>query len=244
MTSKPRGFVHILVIVVLMAAAAIILGTSLRKTIFPPAENQILGESQVKTTVAPSVVEPPLSIKDSDETSQQTQVGEAEKPEPKELHEQEKNRERNKETVQERTTETKYEQETENLKISTSSGETEIKSNNIRANIHFPLSINATTGALIVTTPAGTKTVAILPDKAVENMIRKKFITVIDNSQPIEVATVEGQLAYEIQGRKNYKFLGLFDVSRPVTTDVSTENGTVLSVTQSPLDSLLNLLSF
>ena len=43
--------------------------------------------------------------------------------------------------------------------------------NKIFAQTHFPLMVNLETNELIVTTPKGTKTVTILPDKAVENML-------------------------------------------------------------------------
>jgi len=46
----------------------------------------------------------------------------------------------------------------------------------IAAQTHFPLMVNLETNELIVTTPAGQKTVTILPDQAVENMLAANVI--------------------------------------------------------------------
>lgn len=46
----------------------------------------------------------------------------------------------------------------------------------IAAQTHFPLMVNLDTNELIVTTPAGQKTVTVLPDQAVENMLAANVI--------------------------------------------------------------------
>jgi hypothetical protein len=56
-----------------------------------------------------------------------------------------------------------------------------IKSNGIRARTNFPLTVNSETNELTVSTPAGTKVVAILPDVAIANMIR---VGIIDSFVP------------------------------------------------------------
>jgi len=51
------------------------------------------------------------------------------------------------------------------------------KKNKVKVWSHFPLSINPETYELIVTTPAGTKVVAILPEKAIQNMLSNNIST-------------------------------------------------------------------
>ena len=50
----------------------------------------------------------------------------------------------------------------------------------IEATSKFPLSINIATNELMVTTPKGTKIVTVLPQQAVDNMIRVGHVDVID----------------------------------------------------------------
>ena len=59
----------------------------------------------------------------------------------------------------------------ENIEIRTKNQAAYIIKNKVATNPNFPLMINPETNELMVTTPNGTKTVTILPDKAVENML-------------------------------------------------------------------------
>lgn len=143
------------------------------------------------------------------------------------------------------------------INISTADGQTEVEHNGVKARTNFPLSIDPTTGQLIVTTPAGTKDVAVLPDDAIQNMLRNGFLTnvasgsgttegspsgVIASSLPI---TMQGnESVYEIQGEKTQRLLGLFPVTSPRTVFVSTQNGQAIGQSQSWLSQLIGLLSF
>lgn len=51
--------------------------------------------------------------------------------------------------------------------------------NKIAAQTHFPLMVNPETNELIVTTPHGEKTVTILPDQAVQNMLAANVLDVL-----------------------------------------------------------------
>jgi len=57
---------------------------------------------------------------------------------------------------------------------------------NIEARSSFPLSIDLATNELIVTTPAGIKRVAVLPQTAIDNMIRVGHVDVICPEEPPE----------------------------------------------------------
>ena len=128
--------------------------------------------------------------------------------------------------------ELEQELEDEEIEISSDDGHMELEHNRVRARINFPLSIDPLTRELIVTTPAGERTVAVLPDEAVRNLLAKGFLTHVASGSaavPAE-ATVSGSLAtsvelkmkngnlvYEVQGEKREKFLGVI----PVTMDRS-----------------------
>lgn len=136
--------------------------------------------------------------------------------------------------------------ENEDLEISTNSGGFGLRHGQFEAQTHFPLSINPTTNELTVTTPAGTKVVAVLPDQAVNNLINQKFITVVASDSAdtgITLDTFDNQPAFQIHGKSLQKLFGLFPISIDKTAFVSAENGSVLSVNQSFLSKLFDLLS-
>lgn len=141
----------------------------------------------------------------------------------------------------------------------------------IRTN--FPITVNPVTGEKTVTTPSGTHTV-ILPDVAIQNMIKAGFPVVLPpepspNPSPPEgtssatpsatpsaspitgtdegavtLTEVNGQLVYEIPAVKPQKFLGIMKVDVKVKGIVSAESGSILKIKKSIFDSILDFLSF
>ncbi|MEK7533534.1 MAG: hypothetical protein AAB542_03810 [Patescibacteria group bacterium] len=155
--------------------------------------------------------------------------------------------------------ELEQELEDEEIEISSDDGHMELEHNRVRARINFPLSIDPLTRELIVTTPAGERTVAVLPDEAVRNLLAKGFLTHVASGSaavPAE-ATVSGSLAtsvelkmkngnlvYEVQGEKREKFLGVIPVTMDRSITISALSGEVLSQTQSVLATILAFFSF
>jgi len=71
------------------------------------------------------------------------------------------------------------------VQIATDGGGVIVKKNKVKAHTGFPLSIDVSSGQLIVTRPDGTqKEVAILPDQAVQNFLRHKKIELITPEPP------------------------------------------------------------
>ncbi len=154
--------------------------------------------------------------------------------------------------------------EKEDIEIATGSAEPGFVHKGEKVRTNFPLSVNPTTGQLFVTTPAGTKVVAILPAVAIENMIRAGVITTVSGgvSNPpggtgsaTQVASVlgaatelttdgKGNLVYKISGEKSKHFLGILPVNLNVTAVVSAENGQLISTQESLFARLLDLVSF
>lgn len=138
------------------------------------------------------------------------------------------------------------------IKISTAGGELLVSRNNVGATSNFPLRIDLNTNQLIVTTPAGTKMVTVLPDQAVQNMLAANVISRLGPSSLTKVASVSGiiQLAeqnnvpvYEIQGIKKFNLLGFIPLERPITAVVSAETGELVNTKQSFLNRIVDLLS-
>jgi len=154
--------------------------------------------------------------------------------------------------------ELEQELEDEEIHISSDDGHLKLTHNAVRVRMNFPLSIDPVTRELIVNTPAGEKTVAILPDAALKNLLVKGFLTEVASgsgtntdasgsavlAQDLELKLINGNLVYEVKGSKKEKFLGFMQVTLPRTVTVSALSGEVLSETQSILSSILGFFSF
>lgn len=147
--------------------------------------------------------------------------------------------------------------EDEGIEIGTgSASKFAFKSGKVEAHTNFILSVDPTTKKLSVTTPSGTHELAVLPDKAIENLISKGVITNVLSSGTTTLANsssannivgiteVDKNPAFEVHGVLNEKVLGLFPVAFTKTVYVSTENGTILKTEQSGYDKFLEALSF
>lgn len=133
----------------------------------------------------------------------------------------------------------------------------------ISATTRFPLSVSLETNELTVTTPAGSRVVAVLPDQAVRNMLAANIIDQVGGlsftedvqkvateagttlGQIVELTTTRtGVLAYEIPGTKNEKLLGFIPVTINKIAVVSAETSELLGVKEPILTQLLDLISF
>lgn len=133
----------------------------------------------------------------------------------------------------------------------------------ISATTRFPLSVSLETNELTVTTPAGERVVAVLPDQAVRNMLAANVIDQVGAvtftqdvqkvateagttlEQIIELTTTrEGVLTYEIPGTKTERLLGFIPVTINKTVVVSAETSELLEVQEPILTQLLDLVSF
>lgn len=124
------------------------------------------------------------------------------------------------------------------------------------AETHFPLSVDPTTHALIVTTPAGTKTVTILPDEAVDRAFQTRLINSIQQNAPTQTGTQSAPLTqteltelnnepvFAINGFANKKFLGVVPMAFAKTVFISAQTGNVVKTDETFFGKLLETLSF
>jgi hypothetical protein len=140
--------------------------------------------------------------------------------------------------------------EDEGISIASSSGNNlRIKRGKFEAETHFPLSINPTTNTLTITTPAGIKDVAVLPDQAVSNLIRNKLIDRVasgsasENPTGIKLGLLNDKPVFQVLGSDDKKLFGLIPVSIDNTSFVSAENGEIVRVDKSLVSQILDLLS-
>lgn len=140
--------------------------------------------------------------------------------------------------------------EDEGISVASASGNRlRIRRGVFEAETHFPLSINPTTNTLTVTTPAGVKDVAVLPDQAVANLFKLKFIDRIasgsaaENPTGIKLGLLGNNPVFQVLGVDEQKLLGFIPVSINKTSFVSAENGQVIKVDETFLQRLLDLFS-
>ena len=145
------------------------------------------------------------------------------------------------------------------IKIATGSGESMVFTrNNVAARTNFPLSVDLATNELVVTTPAGTKTVTVLPDQAIKNLLAVGIIDRIGGAAVSEdVATEEiqgvtdlvtlnernGEPVYEIAGVSDQKLFGFIPVEIAQTIAVSAETGSAVETEKSFAATFLDLFS-
>lgn len=155
--------------------------------------------------------------------------------------------------------------EKDDIKIATGSAQLGFTEHGKKVRTNFPLSVNPATGQLMVTTPKGTKVVAILPSEAIQNMIKAGIMTsldqppVTDTNPPegtssavtsvlgaeTELTTEDnGTVVYKIKGIKNKNFIGLIPMNLKLTAVVSAENSQLISTQESFVTRILDLLSF
>ena len=140
--------------------------------------------------------------------------------------------------------------EEEGISVASASGNRlRIRRGLFEAETHFPLSINPTTNTLTVTTPAGVKDVAVLPDQAVSNLLRLQFIDRIasgsaeENPTGIKLGLLGNSPVFQILGSDDQKLFGFIPVSVNKTSFVSAENGNVVKIDETFLNRLLDLFS-
>lgn len=155
--------------------------------------------------------------------------------------------------------------EEDDIKIATGSAQIGFTEHGKKVRTNFPLSVNPTTGELTVTTPKGTKIVAILPSVAIQNMIKAGVISTLDQPPTTDTSPPQGTgsaitsvlgaetelttedngtIVYKIKGIKNENFIGIIPVNLKITAVVSAENSELISTQEGFLTHILDLLSF
>jgi hypothetical protein len=150
-------------------------------------------------------------------------------------------------------------------KVATSEAKTRIMSkdqskymitNGIAAKVGTPLSFNLETNEMTVTTPNGTKVVAILPDAALQQARLGAMIEVADiptatdsadvnvEESPITLMDYQNSPTYAVKGKAKKNLFGFIPVELDKTVYVSAVSGNVVDTYQSPFDRFLDLVSF
>lgn len=177
-----------------------------------------------------------VSTQNSKETDDGETSESVETPEPEETPEPPEFEEEKEVEIKEGTSESK-------IKIRGGKNKFEFQQDGAKFSVesNFPLSVNPATRELTVTSPAGSKVIAVLPQQAIDNMLAAGIVT---TTTGVDLKTEQdGSMAYNIDGIKNEKLLGVFDVAVPKNLIVSAQTGQVLTVNQSAFSKILDFLS-
>lgn len=149
--------------------------------------------------------------------------------------------------------EVEIELEKQDVKIATAPGQIALVNKKVGALSTFPISVNPTTRQLTVTTPAGSKVVAVLPQEAIDNMLAAHIMDdVVSEKVNSSLASIpdlvkleikNGVLSYRVKGTKTHRLLAVIPIKTEVETFISAENGQVVETTQSLLGRILNRIA-
>ncbi len=140
--------------------------------------------------------------------------------------------------------------EKEREAIASGSAEDEVRLRKVADLTNFPLSINADTNELTVTTPAGEKVVTVLPSQAVKNLLSGNIVSRVDeeagasDSGSIKLEVRDDKLVYRVKGVKSGRLFGLFTIETPTTAFVSADTGEPVAEEKTLLSNIIGLLSF
>jgi len=118
-----------------------------------------------------------------------------------------------------------------------------LSNNGITAVTELPIMIDTESRSVVVDTVDGPKTVIMLPDKVLKNIIDLGIITGVDTSVIPRIEYTGGEVVYEFGGNKTYNVLGLYEITVPVVISVSAETGEVVSRNQPLLTRAVRLIS-
>lgn len=150
----------------------------------------------------------------------------------------------------------KQDLEKDGIQISKDSPKPAFSKNSVAATTDLPLSVDVTTKQLILTTSDGQKVLTVLPDKAVENILKTGIVNAVDSSvdpsltselgnltSAIKVNIRNNEVVYEVNGTKNHKLFGFIPVTTPKKVIVSAETGQAVAQEQSILSNITEVLS-
>lgn len=145
--------------------------------------------------------------------------------------------------------------ESEGVEVSTEDGKLAITKHDVKALSELPLSVDTTRRQIMVTTPNGNTVAIILPDAAIQNLMKFGILTsVASGSGTLGTGTPSGSLltlsstnnipTYLVPGFKDERLLGVVPVHVPVDAVVSAETGALMQQNQNFFSQLLDALSF
>jgi len=129
------------------------------------------------------------------------------------------------------------------IKIANDGDKFSISQKDITASTVLPIQINSKLNQLLVTTPAGSQLIAVLPYDALAGVLRANVINDFSTAGKMEIiAGGSGELQYSIEGLKKLNILNLFELPVKITTFVSPTTGEIIKTDEPVYARLLGFL--
>jgi len=96
----------------------------------------------------------------------------------------------------------------------------------------YEINVDPENATLTLATPSGGRFLAILPKQAVDSLLRAKTITVISQSNVINLLERDGGLQYVVSGVKRLNLFNLLNFPIDVTAYVSASTGEIVEIEQ------------
>ncbi len=108
-----------------------------------------------------------------------------------------------------------------------------ISQSGITALTSFPIHIDASNKIISVATDSGERIVSVMPDDAVETLVRANIInTISQDGQMVLGESDTGELTYSIPAEREVNLFNVHTITVPVNTTVSATSGKVLKIDQ------------
>lgn len=125
-----------------------------------------------------------------------------------------------------------------------SGGSLVLTENGVRSYFELPVFVDVFSHDISVDTPTGKKQIMTTPAKAVVNAIESGYLENVDKKAQMMMGTINGgELAYRLQGDKEFKVFGRFKVKGLQYVYVDVETGEVAEGDQPLTSKLLKLIS-
>lgn len=118
-----------------------------------------------------------------------------------------------------------------------------IRQRGIDAKTSYPIKISKGNNDITLETSSGERYLTVLPHEAVLQIVRANIIKDINRDGEIQIVELpEGELAYKIDGEKQFSIFKFFNVPVKISAYVSALTGNVLEVDQPTWSRILNFL--
>lgn len=107
-----------------------------------------------------------------------------------------------------------------------------IKQRGVTAETSFPIKINSSENKLTIETPTGTKLLSTLPYEAVRLLTNSNLVSEVPNGEVTIVEKEQGEINYEINGKKYITLFKVLSFEVPIKAEVSATSGNVVNLDQ------------
>ncbi len=106
-----------------------------------------------------------------------------------------------------------------------------ISQSGITALTSYPIHIDAASKTISVATNSGERIIAVMPDDALETLVRANIVNTISQDGQVVLGENEnGELTYSIPAERNVNLFNIHTIAVPVNTTVSATSGKVLKI--------------